>query len=234
MPRTARPHLPRSRRAAGRDAILQAAAEAFRAKGFDRATMEDLAARLGFLKASLYYYFRSKYDILYEILRAARQEVVRRLEEAAGSDLPPLEKLRQAVVAFVTAFDYNYPALSVAVYERLDRGLPAIDDMKAIRCRVQELWDQMIREAAEAGAIRTDLDLRAVSFGIIGMCNWLSQWYDRDGRLRSDEIAHVFAEMILGGLAVPSSQAMSAPGQRGRSLAGRAQGAVAGTGGHSP
>ncbi len=215
MPTIARTPVRRTRRAGGRDAILQAAAETFRAKGFDRATMEDLATRLGFLKASLYYYFRSKYDILYEILRSARQEVLRRLEKVAASDLPPLEKLRQAIVAFVTAFDYNYPALSVAVYERLDRGVPAIDEMQSIRRRVQELWDQMIREAAEAGVIRQDLDLRAVSFGVIGMCNWLSQWYIKDGRLRSAEIAYVFAEMVLNGLAVPSPKPAAA-GQRRR------------------
>jgi AcrR family transcriptional regulator len=192
--------------AAGRDAILQAAAETFRSKGFDRATMEELATRLGFLKASLYYYFKSKYDILYEILHSSRQELLGRLEEVAASDQPPLDKLRQAIVAFVTAFDYQYPALSVAVYERLDRGVPAIDEMQAIRRRVQQLWDQMIREAVEAGAIRSDLDLRVVSFGIIGMCNWLSQWYDKDGRLPSDEIARVFVEMILNGLATEPSQ----------------------------
>lgn len=215
MPRTARPQALRARGAAGRDAILQAAAETFRSKGFDRATMEDLARRLGFLKASLYYYFRSKYDILYEILRGARQELLRRLEEVAASDLPPDEKLRRAIFAFVTAFDHDYPALSVAVYERLDRGIPAIDEMQAIRRRVQDLWDQMVREAAEAGAIRSDLDLRVVSFGIIGMCNWLSQWYEKDGRLPSEEIARIFAEMILNGLAGPSSQPLPAEGGEG-------------------
>lgn len=191
----------RPARGRGRDAILQAAAETFREKGFDRATMEDLAAQLGLLKASLYYYFQSKYDILYEILKGARQEVLRRLEAVAASDLPPREKLHHAIVAFVTAFDHNYPALSVAVYERLDRGVPAIDEMKAIRRRVQQLWDRMIRQAAREGVIRKDLDLRVVSFGIIGMINWMSQWYDKDRRLTSEEIAHVFAEMVLNGLA---------------------------------
>ncbi len=209
------PEAARPGRGRGRDAILQAAAETFREKGFDRATMEDLAAQLGLLKASLYYYFQSKYDILYEILRGARQEVLRRLEAIAASDRPPREKLHQAIVAFATAFDHNYPALSVAVYERLDRGVPAIDEMKAIRRRVQQLWDRMIRQAAREGAIRKDLDLRVVSFGIIGMINWMSQWYEKDGRLSSEEIAHVFAEMVLNGLATERAPLPRPRGPRG-------------------
>lgn len=203
-------------RGRARDAILQKAAETFREKGFDRATMEDLAAQLGLLKASLYYYFQSKYDILYEILRGARQEVLRRLEAVASSGLPPREKLHQAIVAFVTAFDHNYPALSVAVYERLDRGVPAIDEMKTIRRRVQRLWDRMIREAAREGVIRNDLDLRVVSFAIIGMINWMSQWYEKDGRLSSDDVAHIFAELVLNGLASERQPLPAPPSRRSR------------------
>ncbi len=215
-------------RGRARDAILQAAAETFRQKGFDRATMEDLAAQLGLLKASLYYYFQSKYDILYEILRGARQEVLRRLETVASSDLPPREKLHQAIVAFVTAFDHNYPALSVAVYERLDRGVPAIDEMKAIRRRVQQLWDRMIRQAAREGVIRNDLDLRVVSFAIIGMINWMSQWYEKDGRLSSEEIAHVFAELALNGLAT-ERRPVTPPPRRARRRRREAAAAVPAT-----
>jgi AcrR family transcriptional regulator len=45
--------------------ILREAAEVFRARGFHRASMEEIADRLGMHKGNLYYYFPSKHDLLY-------------------------------------------------------------------------------------------------------------------------------------------------------------------------
>src|SRR3989338_3265098 len=56
----------RARRAlATRLEILRGAAAAFRERGFHATRLEDVAAALGRTKGSLYYYFRSKEEILY-------------------------------------------------------------------------------------------------------------------------------------------------------------------------
>jgi AcrR family transcriptional regulator len=47
-----------------RDRILNTALQLFTDKGFDAATLQEIADRLGFTKAAIYYYYRSKEDIL--------------------------------------------------------------------------------------------------------------------------------------------------------------------------
>ena len=50
------------------DRILSGALEVFKSKGLEGATMDEIANASGFGKATLYYYFKSKEDVLCAIL----------------------------------------------------------------------------------------------------------------------------------------------------------------------
>src|SRR5438093_6121381 len=84
--------------------VLQAAARVFHEKGYESTSIQDIAEAVGILKGSLYYYIRSKEDLLYEILQAVHEDAlanIRRVDELEGD---ALQKLR----AFVTAhFTFN-------------------------------------------------------------------------------------------------------------------------------
>jgi AcrR family transcriptional regulator len=47
-----------------RERILEVAMELFTEKGYDKTSLREIAERLGFTKAALYYHFESKEDIL--------------------------------------------------------------------------------------------------------------------------------------------------------------------------
>ncbi len=67
-----------------RDRILDAALDLFIEKGYDGTSLREIAERLGFTKAALYYHFASKEDILMALhmrLHAAGKEAIRRLGE---------------------------------------------------------------------------------------------------------------------------------------------------------
>ncbi len=190
-----------TRRRRAREEMLRVAAELFRTRGFDRSTMEDVARELGLLKGSLYYYFYSKQEILDEILVMPRQRLLKRLERTVASRGSAREKLRQAIGAFITAFDIEYPAMSVAVYERFDRGGEQREQVRALRRRVQEIFEQIVQDGVDEGLFRTN-DVKMATFAIAGMCNWLSTWYVKSGRLTAQRIAEIFADLILDGLTV--------------------------------
>ncbi len=48
--------------------ILDAATQVFMQKGFDKARMDDIVEETGLSKGTLYWYFKSKYDIIISIL----------------------------------------------------------------------------------------------------------------------------------------------------------------------
>ncbi len=78
------------------DAIVQAVNRLLAEKGFDAMTVDEVAAKVGIAKASLYKHFPSKEDLA----AAAMVRVMRRAQEFFGS-LPaqasPLDNLRAAV-----------------------------------------------------------------------------------------------------------------------------------------
>ncbi len=74
-PKTLRPR--KSRRATKQakpatrlEEVLQSAANIFFAKGFHATSIEDVARDVGMLKGSLYYYIKSKDDLLFQLLLA--------------------------------------------------------------------------------------------------------------------------------------------------------------------
>ena len=69
--------------------ILTGALEVFKSKGFDGATMDEIAQKSGFGKATLYYYFHSKEEVFAAILEDGWQKLWASLELViAGNDSP--------------------------------------------------------------------------------------------------------------------------------------------------
>jgi AcrR family transcriptional regulator len=58
---------PRTQGVETREKILDVALELFTQNGYDKASLRDIAKRLGITKAALYYYFERKEDILLEL-----------------------------------------------------------------------------------------------------------------------------------------------------------------------
>jgi hypothetical protein len=67
----------------------------------------------------------------------------------------------------------------------------------------------------KSGEFRPDLDVPVVSYGLLGMLNWLYKWYDPNGRLGVREVADQFSALALGGLAAAAPPTRPSSGRRG-------------------
>jgi hypothetical protein len=68
----------------------------------------------------------------------------------------------------------------------------------------ERCWQQILREGMKSGEFRPDLDVQVVSYGLLGMLNWLHNWYDPRGRLSVREVADQLEALALAGLAAPA------------------------------
>src|SRR5271154_2297781 len=85
--------------------VVAAAVKMFYQSGYSDTSVEDIANELGILKGSLYYYIRSKEDLLYEIVRDVNDDVAALLSAAIeNTELTPLERLTNYMIAQV---EYN-------------------------------------------------------------------------------------------------------------------------------
>ena len=182
-----------------RDQILRTAADLFRERGYRATTLDDIAARLGMSKASLYTYFHAKEEMLAAISRQTIAAFTRELSLVLRSDLAPEDKLRRVVRDHVRFVIANRSFLTVFFSEeanlppRLARALAAQKD------RYDKGVESIVIDGARRGVFR-DVPPRLVVFGLLGMLNWLYKWYDPRGRWGAEEISAGFLSLVEGGL----------------------------------
>ena len=186
---------------ANREEIIAAAAKVFRTKGYHAATVQDIADAVGILKGSLYHHVKSKEDLLYLIVKEPIARIYERVTEIAASELPAGEKLRRAIGAHLEAFDRHYPHLFVYLHEREEMKRRFREQFKLSPKQYERSWEQILREGVKSGEFRPDLDVQVISYGLLGMLNWLYKWYDPRGRLSVREVAEQFSTLALAGLA---------------------------------
>lgn len=178
--------------------ILEVSARLFCDKGYLATTMEDIAAELGITKPALYYYIKTKHDLLYVICEAAIRELiegVRRINDSPGS---PEEKLHELIKWHVTMFARNGEILTVYLADESELPEDKRLLVRGLSREYESIYREIVRRAVEDGVFR-ELDVPMVVRAISGMCNWLSSWFRPDGRLAAEEIADIFFDLIMNG-----------------------------------
>jgi TetR/AcrR family transcriptional regulator, cholesterol catabolism regulator len=189
-----------------RAGILTAAADLFREKGYRAATLDDIARRVGVSKPTLYGYFRSKEELLAAIFHRAMSLFERDLGAIRASGADPVAQLRRVIRFHVGAVIAERSFLAVFFSE--EANLPPRLS-RAIRRR-KARYDRTVRAIVETGirrrAIRTTTP-RLLVFALLGMANWVYQWYDPEGAWDADEIAAGFIALLESGyLATPRAR----------------------------
>jgi len=179
--------------------IIQAAAQIFRQKGYHAASMQDIADAVGLQKASLYHHVAGKQDILAAILDAALDRLIGEMQSVLERDVPPQEKLRLAMEAYIGGLTSDADLAAVLLLEHRSLEPPRREAHIERRDRFDRLWRQIVREGVEAGDFRP-VDETVVAFALLGVQNWLITWYRSNGRFRPRVLADQFADVFLQGL----------------------------------
>ncbi len=176
--------------------ILAAAARMFREKGYHGTSVRDIAESVGLLKGSLYHYIRSKEQLLARLFEGALEDTVRELETIAAQQTAPVERLRAMVKAYVGAITANLDA--VALYLREWRSLPPPDlvRVRAKRRAMRTLFEDVIADGMRRGELAAG-DPKVATLAVLGMCNWIYEWYRPRGRLGPEQLADELAERAV-------------------------------------
>jgi AcrR family transcriptional regulator len=199
-----------------RAGILTAAADLFREKGYRAATLDDIARRVGVSKPTLYGYFRSKEELLAAIFHRAMSLFERDLQAIRAGGDDPVTQLRRVIRFHVGAVIAERSFLAVFFGE--EANLPPRLS-RAIRRR-KARYDRTVRAIVEAGvrrgAVRAE-NPRLLVFALLGMANWVYQWYDPKRAWDADAIADGFITLLESGyLVTPASRQREAADALGR------------------
>jgi AcrR family transcriptional regulator len=157
---------------------------------------------LGASKASLYYHIKNKEEILRLIfltVLTVSEEPLRRIVEA---DLPPREKLCKAIEHQTAVAANRSPAMTVFYREQPHLTGPFAREIILRKKTYERYFEHIIEEGQAAGVFQPTADPKIITFGLLGMCNWLSQWYRADGQYTPQQIAEMFIAMVEQGLVI--------------------------------
>src|ERR1700754_5231250 len=158
--------------------VLDAAAGVFHTRGYADATVQDVADELGILKGSLYYYIKTKEDLLFWLGEGAHASGERILHDAEAQDgLPPLDRLALYVRGLVELNVDNLPRVSIYYHDVGRLSGPRLREVYRRR-KAHEIWvGNMIRLAQERGEVDAGLDPEVLANCLFGTQIWLYRWY---------------------------------------------------------
>lgn len=198
---------------AKRSELLQIAGDVFKEKGFEAATLNDIAARFGTDRAAIYYYFAGKDELFQEVFQATAKTVLEdNLAEATrivAADGTAREKLRKLIELQITSYEANYPYVYVYIQEDMGKvafqSTPWAKEMVRKTRKFESLVTDIITSGIRNGEFREDLSVPLVVKTLFGMVNWTHRWFKPgDRKYTAQQTIDTFSAIFFDGLRRPS------------------------------
>jgi len=181
--------------------ICRVAARVFYEKGYDGASMQDIAEAVGLTKAGLYHHVSSKDMLLFEIMNYGMdildESVLAKVKDIAD----PREKLRQTIIGHIDLVA-RARDMEITVILHENRSLKG-DLRQKINARKRAYIDyleDLIRRVQEQSGMPAKLSAHIAAFAVLGMINWLYQWYHLEGPVKEEEISSAYVDFFFRGL----------------------------------
>ncbi|WP_232336327.1 MULTISPECIES: TetR/AcrR family transcriptional regulator [Thermoactinomyces] len=181
-----------------REEILAIACRLFSQKGYHGTTIRDISEACGILSGSLYAHINTKEDLLFEITDRGAEAFLGSLEPIVKSGKTASQKLREAVKAHMHVIEANLEAATVFFHEWKALTGDRYEQIRKKRDSYERLWAAILEEGIKSGEFK-QLDEKLARLLVLSVANWTYQWYRPGGKLKADEVADRFVEMILIG-----------------------------------
>jgi AcrR family transcriptional regulator len=178
-----------------RDAIIDAAARLYGRRGFQGASVADLAKACNTSKSLIYHYFPSKEDILYAVM-ASHLELLLAAAEATleRPGLTASERLRAIAHHFMRLYEGAADSHKVLLNEIDNLPAERRADVVAKQRRIIHIVERQI------GAVAPGAPSLPTTMLFFGMINWTHTWFRPDGTMKAAELADLAADLLLNGL----------------------------------
>jgi len=182
-------------------------AKVFHQKGFHAARIQDVADELGMQKGSLYHYITSKEDLVQGLVAGAIERMIEETGSILATGHSARRKLAMAIDAHLrrTLEDRHiWGIIEREDHELLNRNSPA--DIRVLVKQYEGMWDRIVAEGVESGEFDPSLDQRVTVQALLAMCTSILKWFNPDGRLPAQEVARIYAEIVLRGIQRPATE----------------------------
>lgn len=193
--------------------ILQAARSVFAERGYDGASMTEIARRAGVVEGTIYKYFVNKRDLLFRLM----VKVYDALIAGAKTRIHKIDGTRDQV-RFLIWWHLHAFVDDPGLCRLFIREIRSNDDyyrsvLYETNRRYTSILLRTLETGVERGELRRDLSppmVRDMIYGSIEHIAWA--WVAGHGTLNIDKIADDLAEMVMQGIAAPGRSAPTVDG----------------------
>ncbi len=181
-----------------RTAILEAAAGVFRARGLAATGMREIADAAELSPGNLYYYFKSKAELLYFCQLQALERMLAAAVALESGPLSAATRLKRVITAHleITLNEVDGAAAHTEIEE-----LPPPLRRRIVQRR--DRYERALRRIVQGGVRRGEFracDPVLVTRAMLGALNWTTRWFRPDGKRSYTEVAECFADYLVKGL----------------------------------
>jgi AcrR family transcriptional regulator len=184
-----------------RDELLDLAATMFADRGLRATTVRDIADSAGILSGSLYHHFKSKEQMVEEVLRDFLDWLFGRYQEIVEAETDPLERVKGLFMASFEAIEHRHA--QVVIYQDEAKRLSPLPQFSFVDERNREqrrMWVDILTQGVAEGRFRPDLDVDLV-YRFIRDTTWVSvRWYQPGGPLTAEQVGRQYLAIVLGGI----------------------------------
>ena len=189
--------------------VLKTSAAVFADKGYHSTSMRDISRATKMSLSGLYYYFKSKEELLFLIQDYCFSTVIddcRRLLEGIDD---PIRRLKLLIENHLNYFVQNMNEMKVLSHEADSISGDLFKKVNTKKRQYVNLVMNLLGEIARENRVE-GIDVRVATFSLFGMMNWIYNWYnprrDVDVAGLSNNITRLFLSGFLGDKALEAEK----------------------------
>ena len=179
--------------------VLKTSAAVFAEKGYASTSMRDISRATEMSLSGLYYYFKSKQELLYLIQDYCFTTVMDDCRRLIRGVDDPIEALKLLIENHLNYFVHNMNEMKVLSHEANSIRGDLFRKINAKKRQYVDLAKELLEQIASSHKVR-DLDIRVATFSLFGMMNWIYNWYDPRKDVDVAGLAHNITRLFLSGL----------------------------------
>jgi AcrR family transcriptional regulator len=176
--------------------LLLAGIESFARVGYHATTTRQLAAAARMSPAALYVHYKSKTDLLEEIIRLGHQSALETFELGFSKNETPSERIAAAVRNFTVWHARNQRLARVVQYELESLPPARRREIGALRTHFESMLRSEIKRGIAEGSFYVE-DIRAVATAIFSLCIDVARWFSPRSRRSAEQIGELYGELAL-------------------------------------
>jgi len=181
-------------------AILESAARVICARGYDGASMQEIAEACGMTKAGLYHHIETKEKLLLAIMNYGMDLFEKQVIAQVIDIADPLERLKSCMVKNIKLVTSgSSKEVTIILHEHNTLTGHGRKEMNARKKKYVRFLEAAITEGIKRGQIRR-VNPTLAAFSFLGTVLWTYKWFRHDGELSEEQVANGMVDLFFRGL----------------------------------